>query len=174
MELSAVVVIASVIFSFVFNWIAWIICSIFKTEKLYDITGTLTYLVLIFGSLFYCHIYNHRQILVSILSATWTLRLGLFLLYRVFKTGGDKRFDELKQNPIKFLIPWTLQGLWAFLTVIGVVIINSTETNPASIPSDVIGSVLWFIGFCCETTADFQKLFFKLDSNNKGKFIDDY
>jgi steroid 5-alpha reductase family enzyme len=30
---------------------------------------------------------------------------------------------------------------------------------------------MWILGFLMETTADFQKLFFKLKPENKGRFI---
>ncbi len=39
-------------------------------------------------------------------------------------------------------------------------------------PSDIVGGVMWGIGFFCECTADFQKYAFKQDPKNKGKFID--
>jgi steroid 5-alpha reductase family enzyme len=38
-------------------------------------------------------------------------------------------------------------------------------------PSDIIGGVVWGIGFFCEATADWQKLRFKLDPANKGRYI---
>lgn len=38
-------------------------------------------------------------------------------------------------------------------------------------PSDIIGGLLWGIGFFCEATADWQKLRFKLDPANKGRYI---
>lgn len=38
-------------------------------------------------------------------------------------------------------------------------------------PSDIIGGLLWGLGFFCEATADWQKLRFKLDPANKGRYI---
>ena len=37
--------------------------------------------------------------------------------------------------------------------------------------SDVIGGVLWGMGFLLESTADFQKYAFKQDPANRGRFI---
>ena len=39
-------------------------------------------------------------------------------------------------------------------------------------PSDIVGGVMWAVGFVCECLADFQKYNFKQDPKNKGKFID--
>jgi steroid 5-alpha reductase family enzyme len=36
---------------------------------------------------------------------------------------------------------------------------------------DVVGYPLWTAAFIVQTTADFQKLIFKMDSANDGKFI---
>jgi steroid 5-alpha reductase family enzyme len=38
-------------------------------------------------------------------------------------------------------------------------------------PSDIVGGLLWGVGFIIETTADFQKFAFKQDPANKGRFI---
>lgn len=38
-------------------------------------------------------------------------------------------------------------------------------------PSDIVGGLLWAIGFTIETTADFQKFAFKQNPANKGRFI---
>ena len=40
----------------------------------------------------------------------WAARLGSFLAYRVFAVGKDRRFDQIKINPIKYFVAWTLQG----------------------------------------------------------------
>ncbi len=38
-------------------------------------------------------------------------------------------------------------------------------------PSDIVGGLLWAVGFTIETTADFQKFAFKQNPANKGRFI---
>lgn len=46
----------------------------------------------------------------------WAVRLGGFLVVRVWKTGHDSRFDEAKHQPFKFWIYWTMQ-VCAFCTL---------------------------------------------------------
>ena len=43
--------------------------------------------------------------------------LGTFLFRRIRKAGKDARFDELKTSFPRFLLTWTLQGLWVTLTL---------------------------------------------------------
>lgn len=40
--------------------------------------------------------------------AFWCLRLGFFLSIRAKLFNGDKRFDEIKKNPIRFFIAFIL------------------------------------------------------------------
>ncbi len=59
---------------FVIQWIAWIPASIMKTERFYDITGGITYLAVIFFSLWIGSLnnqINNRQIIISMLVVIW-------------------------------------------------------------------------------------------------------
>ena len=54
--------------------------------------------------------------ILCILISVWTIRLGVFLLYRILKEGEDKRFRIYKKSFYSFLIPWSLSALWVFIT----------------------------------------------------------
>jgi steroid 5-alpha reductase family enzyme len=49
------------------------------------------------------------QITATAFVVAWAVRLGGFLVVRVWKTGHDSRFDEAKHQPFKFWIYWTMQ-----------------------------------------------------------------
>ena len=158
------------------QWIAWIPASIWKTERFYDLTGGLTFLVVVVFSLWSGSQFEPpslREIIVSALVIVWSLRLSSFLYFRIHRTGKDGRFDRLKTSPIRFLVPWTLQGLWVFLTMVVVIVINNQENaSPALGIWDCIGFLLWIIGFGIEVIADNQKTVFNSDPKNKDKWID--
>ena len=158
------------------QWIAWIPASIGKTERFYDLIGGLTYLVVVGFSLWagsQSEPPSLRELIVSLLVVIWSLRLSLFLYRRIHRTGKDGRFDQLKTSPIRFLVPWTVQGLWVFLTVFVVIVINS-QSGPAPALGiwDGLGLSIWVLGFGIETIADRQKTVFNSDSKNQGKWID--
>ena len=159
------------------QWIAWIPASIAKTERFYDLTGGLTYLIVVGFSLWAgsrSEPPSSRELIVSLLVVIWSLRLSSFLYLRIHRAGKDGRFDQLKTSPIRFLVPWTVQGLWVFLTMIVVIVINSQAGSaPALGIWDGIGLSIWIIGFGIETIADNQKTAFNNDTNNQGKWIDD-
>ena len=158
------------------QWIAWIPASIWKTERFYDLTGGLTFLVVVIFSLWSGSQFEPpslREIIVSALVIVWSLRLSSFLYFRIHRTGKDGRFDRLKTSPIRFLVPWTLQGLWVFLTMVVVIVINNQENaSPALGVWDCIGLLLWITGFGIEVIADNQKTVFNSDPKNKDKWID--
>ena len=158
------------------QWLGWIPASIGKTERFYDLTGGLTYLIVIGFSLWagsQSEPPSLRELMVSVLTVIWSLRLSSFLYRRIHRTGKDGRFDQLKTSPIRFLVPWTLQGLWIFLTMIVVIVINSqADSAPAFGIWDGMGLSIWIVGFGFEVIADRQKTVFNAEPNNQGKWID--
>ena len=158
------------------QWIAWVPASIAKTERFYDLTGGLTYLTVVGFSLWagsQTEPPSLRELIVSLLVVIWSLRLSCFLYFRIHRTGKDGRFDQLKTSPIRFLVPWTIQGLWVFLTMIVVIVINSqADSAPALGIWDGIGLSIWVLGFAIEVIADNQKTVFNSEPKNKEKWID--
>ena len=158
------------------QWVAWIPASIMKTERFYDLTGGLTYLTVVGFSLWagsQSEPPSLRELIISLLVVIWSLRLSIFLYRRIHRTGKDGRFDKFKTSPIRFLVPWTIQGLWVFLTMIVVIVINSqADSAPALGIWDVLGLLTWILGFGIEAIADKQKTVFNTEPTNQGKWID--
>ena len=158
------------------QWVAWIPASIMKTERFYDLTGGLTYLTVVGFSLWagsQSEPPSLRELIISLLVVIWSLRLSSFLYRRIHRTGKDGRFDKFKTSPIRFLVPWTIQGLWVFLTMIVVIVINSqADSAPALGIWDVLGLLTWILGFGIEAIADKQKTVFNTEPANQGKWID--
>ena len=158
------------------QWVAWIPASIGKTERFYDLTGGLTYITLVGFSLWagsQSEPVSSRELIISLLVVIWSLRLSSFLYLRIHRTGKDGRFDKLKTSSIRFLVPWTIQGLWVFLTMIVVIVINTQANSaPALGIWDGIGFSIWILGFSIEVIADNQKTVFNSEPNNQGKWID--
>lgn len=153
------------------NWGGWALATALKTETFYDLIGTSSFGVLAIGSLMTAAVKAPRKILVSCMVGVWAARLGSYLVARVHKVGKDSRFDEVKHQPGTFFIYWTMQAMWVFVTVMPVLIIN---TSPVSVPLkwvDVGGAILWAIGMTFEVVADAQKDAWRNVPENKGKFI---
>ena len=159
------------------QWLAWIPASLLQSERFYDLTGGMTYIVAVVFSLWAGSQSDDpgtRELLISALVAIWSLRLSAFLFLRIHHAGKDGRFDKLKTSPIRFMVPWTLQALWVFLTLNAVLVINtqSGEAPPLGV-WDGIGLALWVVGFSVEVIADSQKTAFNAKPENVGKWIDE-
>jgi steroid 5-alpha reductase family enzyme len=146
-----------------------------RTEKFFDLTGSLTYLSLISFSI-YLHggisSLSTRQTILSSLVVIWAIRLGTFLYSRIQRHGGiDNRFTEIKPNLNRFCRAWGLQGVWVFLTAFPVFLLNDQNDAGTGLSSlilrDYLGLTLWIIGFTLECTADYQKSLWK----QKDSFI---
>lgn len=158
------------VLAFGINWVAFVPAYLGRTERFYDLTGTLSYLsvmalALLAGS------GSTLSILLAVLVAVWAVRLGTFLVLRIRKDGSDGRFDAIKVDPLRFLMSWTLQGLWVLLTAGAALAAMTTEADAELGPLTAAGLVVWAVGFAIEATADAQKRAFRRDPANRGRFI---
>lgn len=82
----------------------------FQTEKFYDATGSVTFIVLILQSLINSGTFFPRQMIQSSLVSVWAVRLGMFLVVRMLRDAKDGRFNKVRGNPRIFIIFWLMQG----------------------------------------------------------------
>jgi steroid 5-alpha reductase family enzyme len=160
-----------VVIAFFTQVVAFIPAFISQTEKYYDITGTMTYVLTTLIAMFLASSLDTRSFLLGSIVLIWTLRLGIFLFIRINKAGKDIRFDNLKPSFIRFLNAWVLQGLWVTFTA-GATLTAISSNNLVAFGSiGLIGLIIWITGFTIEVKADNQKSKFNADLSNKNKFI---
>jgi steroid 5-alpha reductase family enzyme len=161
---------------FVIQWIAYIPAFIFKTEKFYDLTGSLTYIAAISFALYST---NNSQspdlgsLIIGAVIILWAVRLGSFLFMRVHKDKKDGRFDSIKTSFSQFFMTWTLQGMWVFICSSAALV---AIANPTGVPINIvfiIGLALFVLGFVTEIIADNQKSAFRSIPENKDVFINE-
>ena len=160
--------------AFVVQWLVFLPSYWAQTEHYYDLTGSVTYLsvIVLAAATRLLAEFDWRTVLLLALVAVWALRLGSFLFQRIRQDGKDGRFDDIKPHFLRFLVAWTLQGLWVFLTLFAALIAMSVQPSKAPGLIEGVGLVVWLLGFGCEALADRQKSAFKADPANKGRFID--
>ena len=165
----------AVFLAFAIQWIAFIPAYIFQTEKFYDLTGSLTYLLVIWYSLTLSSDQltnlNVANIVIVLLISLWAIRLGSFLFMRIHHDGEDKRFRSIKPSASQFFMTWTLQGLWVSLCSMCALTAISSNTGIVTNAFFYIGLALFILGFAIEVMADMEKSAFKANQENKDKFI---
>ena len=157
--------------AFAVNWVVFVPSNAAKTEQYYDLTGSVTYISVVIVAAALSDGLDARAVVVMLMVLVWALRLGSFLFRRVRRDGRDGRFDSIKVDPLRFLMTWTLQGLWVLLTVAcALAIITGAERESFGLLA-VVGTAVWIAGFAIEVVADRQKSAFKQDPANEGRFI---
>jgi protein-S-isoprenylcysteine O-methyltransferase Ste14 len=106
--------------------------------------------------------------------------LAIFLLIRVIKSGGkDTRFDDKRKKPLAMAGFFIFQIIWVWTVSLPVTLLNSPAAsvpeqggvNPAFGAGDIIGIVMWSIGFIFETVADFHKFAWRFSKPAKSQFM---
>ena len=165
-----------VLISFTIHLIIFIPSAIMKNEKFYDFTGMIAYLSIIIFALQQKYIQIHSidiySLVLSLLISIWTLRLGIFLFYRVLKVGEDIRFKDVKNNALKFFVWFSISSLWVSLTTMAAMNVVTSKNYNQDLTLLCIGTIIWIIGFLFEIISDYQKIKFKNNASNKNKFID--
>jgi steroid 5-alpha reductase family enzyme len=167
--------------AFAIQWIAFVPAYLLQTERFFDLTGSVTYILATALAFVLCPPADLRAMALAGAVIVWAVRLGTFLFRRIHRAGKDDRFDEIKPSPFRFLATWTIQGLWVSLTLAAALAaltslerVSATEGGVGSYALDpflVVGLALWAFGFAVEVTADLQKGRFRSDPSNRGRFI---
>ena len=157
--------------AFAINWLVFIPSAMARTERYYDLTGGITYITTIAIAVLLSSELDLRATLVAAMVMVWALRLSSFLFLRISKSGHDSRFDVIKTQPLRFLMAWTLQGLWVLLTAAAAFAVITGGVREPLGPVGIIGIAVWATGMLIEIIADRQKSRFKEKPANEGKFI---
>ena len=156
---------------FIIQWIVFIPSYLLSTEHFFDLTGSITFITVSILAFLMNDFKNLRQWIVLILILIWALRLGSFLFLRIRKAGEDSRYTTIKKDFSVFFLTWNLQGLWVLFTLFGALTILTSNNNSNFGILDIIGVLIWIIGFVIEVVSDRQKSEFKNNKSNAGQFI---
>ncbi|KAF2706287.1 DUF1295-domain-containing protein [Pleomassaria siparia CBS 279.74] len=125
-----------------------------RTERFYDLSGSLTYLSCTAMSLFLPYLrakstgaitgglaeylsapapgqsfWFWRQAALSVAVGLWATRLGTFLFKRITDDGTDSRFDEIRDSPPKFFVAFFAQATWVSLCLLPVITVNALSRS---------------------------------------------
>ena len=164
------------VITFVIQWMAYIPAFLFRTEKFYDLTGSLTYIFTILFALYASGSFKTLQIgnlIIGVAIILWAVRLGSFLFMRIHKDKKDGRFDSIKTSFSQFFMTWTLQGMWVFICSSAALVAISSTSGVVINSLFFIGLIIFVFGFAVEVVADNQKSAFRSIPENKDVFINE-
>lgn len=149
-----------------------------RDNSLIDIAYGPAYLVACWGAwlLNGGHNLHFRPLLLLILLTIWGLRLGLHIGSRHEGRGEDFRYRKFREDWgdsivwRSFLQIYMLQGAVVFV-IASPVLLNIGAPGGVWSWSDLVGLLLFCLGFSFEAISDYQLSVFKRGGANRGKII---
>ena len=163
----------AILLAFLIHWLLFIPAFLFKTEKFFDLSGSLTYLSVMIYVVFSKNNFQDQigNIVLASLIILWAVRLGSFLFFRIKKAGEDKRFREIKTSFTRFFMVWTISGMWVSLCSMCALTAIASNNGVVLNYLFYFGLVTFFVGMSIEVISDNQKTQFRKDPKNKDRFI---
>jgi len=166
----------SALITIVLQLICWGIAATCKFDLITDFAGSMNFVLLSVLTLILGGNYGTRGIAITVLVLVTRLYLASFLLFRVCTRKKDARFDEVRDNCLKFLTFWVFQMFWVFLCMMPIMYLNSRGELGELLGLtpiggwDYVGWIFFAVGIIIQVVADYQKYFFRKNPDNKGKF----
>ncbi len=169
-------ILLSLLVSIVFNILIFFIAFKKQTDKLTDITYASTFALIAITLLFwYGDAMHPYRLLLAAMPLLWAIRLGTYLLRRVFMKGKDHRFDVFRHIWWRFGRFFIIQGLSIWVIALPYIVALSSSAEQAELALRSIcvpiGASIFLLGFLIESIADAQKFKFRSNPANDGKFM---
>lgn len=118
-----------------------------------------------------------RKWLIGVLVTLWGLRLSLYILWRNWGKPEDFRYQKWRKESgsiwwWKSLFQvFLLQGLLMWFICAPLLAAHAGDAAHSLTGLDLLGAMLWLIGFYFEAAGDLQLTRFKSDPRNKGRVM---
>lgn len=163
-------VLLSFLIAFAVNAAFFGFAAIRKTDLVTDLSYSLSFAVVVIV-LFFSGAGEPSQLVSALLVLIWAVRLGGYLLGRILRIKVDHRFDQMRDNPLRFARFWLLQAISVAVIMLPVSYLLGRHAAPSLGPWAAAGGVVWLFGLVIEAVADAQKSAFKGRSENRARFI---
>lgn len=155
----------------------WLLSLPTKNASLADIFWGLGFVLVAWLTFALAGGYLGRKLLITLLTTAWGLRLSVYILWRNWGKGEDRRYQAWRAKRRESF--WWVSFFTVFLTqavllwVISLVVqLGQSSPTPSHLTSlDFLGALLWLAGFIFEGVADWQLARFKANPANRGKVM---
>ncbi len=162
----------------VYVTLLWLISLAIKNASIIDIFWGLGF-VLATGVYFLSSDggYQGRQLLILALVSIWGIRLSTHIARRNIGKGEDFRYANWRRQYGEkwwwrsYLQVFLLQGIILWLISTPLLAAQYHDTPDHLTILDILGLVIWGIGFFFEAGGDWQLMVFKANPANKGKVL---
>src|SRR5205085_10289666 len=139
--------------AFALNGAFFAVAAARKTDVVTDLSYSLTFAVLAIA-LPFTGGRSGVQLVASLLVVLWAARLGTYLFRRILRMKVDHRFDEMRDEPLRFARFWLLQAITVAVVMLPVSYLLDREAAPTVGAWALAGAALWLVGLVVEAVAD--------------------
>ena len=155
----------------------WFVVSVLKKRNdVADVAWGLGFAIMAWSAYFLAGSAGIRGLLVCILVSLWGVRLAWHIHARNKGRAEDYRYVAWRKEWGKwfylrsYLQVYLLQGALLFLIVTPVLLINDSSATTLGV-LDIVGVLIWLVGFYFEAVGDAQLAKFIKKPINKGKLM---
>lgn len=158
--------------------VLWVISLILKNSSIVDIFWGFGFVVTAW--LYYALTpegFQWRKLLIMLLVFIWGMRLTIHIYLRNRGEGEDYRYAQWREEAgsswwwKSFFKVFLLQGLIMWLVSAPLLAAMVSPTPARLTVLDILGVIIWGIGFYFEAVGDWQLAQFKSDPANEGKVL---
>jgi steroid 5-alpha reductase family enzyme len=156
----------------------WPFSVVKKDVSIVDVFWGLTFVIIAWNTFAHAGGYLPRKILVASLTTIWGFRLALHIFQRSLGKGEDPRYQAFRANVgnrywiVSLVTVFGLQALLAWIISLSVQAAQTSSQPSHIVWTDIVGMLIWTVGFFFEAVGDSQLSRFKADPANKGKVMD--
>lgn len=154
----------------------YILSVIKKDSSIVDIAWGIGFITVNITTLVITQNYNARNIIILILVSLWGIRLAAHIFSRNKGKDEDWRYKKWREDWGNFFLIRSYFQIFVvqaiLLTLISIPFIFANSQNYVNFTIfDILGILIWAIGFIFEAVGDWQLSKFKSKPENKGKIM---
>lgn len=160
----------------IFVAVFYLIAQLIKNNSIIDIGWGLGFIAISLVLFSITHYPDLKDYLITLFITIWGTRLSLHIFLRSRGKGEDFRYAQWRKNWgnkaawIAFYKVFLLQGLLMLIISLPIIFVYNSHQSSISL-INIIGVVIFTLGFLFETIADYQLTRFKKKEENKGRII---
>jgi steroid 5-alpha reductase family enzyme/ligand-binding SRPBCC domain-containing protein len=167
----------SLLIALAYMTVIWLLSLVRQDASIVDVFWGLGFAFLAVAYFLLTDGFMGRKILITSLVGIWGLRLSAYILWRNWGKGEDFRYRAWREQAgdrfwwTSYLRVFLLQGL--LLSAISAPLLAAQfEDDPGHFTFvDLLGALIWGVGFFFEAVGDYQMARFKSNPANNGKVM---
>jgi steroid 5-alpha reductase family enzyme len=162
---------------FLFMTLLWSISVVKKNVSVVDIGWGLGFIVISFVTMFFNVSFVDRSYLLMAIVTLWGLRLAVHIYLRSQGRGEDWRYRGWREDWgdsflwRSYLGIFLRQGVLILVISLPVIFVHYSASSETLSWTDMLGALLWFVGFVVEILADYQLTAFRARPSNKDRIL---